>query len=141
MITFNQLLRYYPTVTQPCDDRWGSTLAYSNQCAIRMSIALLGCDPHFLDAFNGNRCSHRHARGARALARYLRDHLAEPSIYTSRSQARGQGIIFYLREPKMNHIDIWTTIMTLPRIGPGNAQTMTWTATDASEYWFWPLQG
>ncbi len=83
---------------------------------------------------------------ARRLAQYLKSQLGDPIVKTSRGQVGsgrgtddGQGIIFYLREPDMNHIDLWTTRICLPRYGPGNFQTMSWTAIDAREYWFWPL--
>lgn len=140
MINFSNLLSKFPSIPNPCSD------GFKNQCAIRMCIALAGVDPTFLNSFPGNRCSHGHARSASRLANYLRSRLGEPIIKTSRSQIgsgrginEGQGIIFYLREPNMNHIDLWTTRMSLPRYGPGNVRTMSWTTIDAREYWFWPL--
>lgn len=141
MLTFSNLLRHFPRIPNPCTDQ-----LMVNQCAIRMSIALMGASPTVLTPFEGNRCSHGHARSARALARFLRVHLGEPVIKLVRGQVarsqeinEGQGILFYLREPLMNHIDLWTTRMCLPRYGEGNAQTMSWTALDAKEYWFWPM--
>jgi hypothetical protein len=106
-----------------------------------MSIALEGAEPGFLGAFAGNKCIHGHARGAKALARYLTARLGTPERPAHRSSIQGQGILFYDRT-ELDHIDLWTTLQCLPRYGPGNPSTMSWTtvdANDANELWFWPL--
>ena len=74
MITFTDLVRNFPTVANPCSG------GYTNQCAIRMSIALAGADPDFLSLFRGNRCAHGHARSAQRLANYLRERLGAPEV-------------------------------------------------------------
>ena len=55
--SFSQLWLNYPQDEKPCPGPW------SNQCAIRMSIALIasGLD---LNTYTDPLCAHGHARGA-----------------------------------------------------------------------------
>jgi hypothetical protein len=138
MITFSQLVQHFPHEAHPCKTAGGQP-RYENQCAIRMSIALLGADPTFLAGFPGNVCPHGHARGAPALAHFLERNLSRSERPPQRHSIRGQGILFYLRPGATPHIDLWTTNMCLPRWDPGHDNTMSWTTLDATELWFWPL--
>jgi hypothetical protein len=139
MILFSQLVQNFPHEAHPCRTAAGQS-RYANQCAIRMSIALLGVDPTFLAGFRGNVCPHGHVRGAPALARYLDVWLARSEHPTHRQDIQGQGILFYQRpEHAMPHIDLWTTNMCLPRWDPGVDNTMGWTTLDATELSFWRL--
>lgn len=139
MILFNQLVQNFPHEAHPCRTA-ARQPRYEHQCAIRMSIALLGVDPTFLVGFRGNVCPHGHARGAPALAHYLEIWLARSERPTHRQDIQGQGILFYqMPEHDTPHIDLWTTNMCLPRWDPGVDNTMGWTTLAATELWFWRL--
>ncbi|MCA9655298.1 MAG: hypothetical protein KC501_35620 [Myxococcales bacterium] len=109
-ISFDRLLASYPTDLHPCSDGW------DNQCAIRMSIALVGAGFSF-DDYGDPLCSHNHARGAESLANHLWTRLARPRIYTDGGSAKGaisgkQGIVFFkdiagFRNGTGDHIDLW----------------------------------
>jgi hypothetical protein len=66
-IQFSRLWSSYPGSHAPCDG------GYANQCAIRMSIALLGAG-FSLGGYTEPRCRHGHARGAESLAQFLSRH-------------------------------------------------------------------
>ncbi len=139
MILFNELMKHFPVDQFPCRTSREQP-RYENQCAIRLSVALVGVDPHFLDDYPGNKCPHGHARGARGLARYLLQKLGEPKRPNSRNDIAGQGILFY-RRAEINHIDVWSSWVCLPRYGHGDCRTMSSTYADALDLWFWPLRG
>lgn len=139
MILFSQLVQNFPHEARPCKTADGQP-RYEHQCAIRMSIALLGVDPTFLDGFRRNVCPHGHVRGAPALAHYLDDKLGGSERPSQRGNIQGQGILFYkMPAGATPHIDLWTTNMCLPRWDPGVDNTMSWTTLQATELWFWPF--
>lgn len=127
----------YPPVRNPCLD------GYSNQCAIRMSIALenSGVD---LSTYPGNKCSHGHARGAQGLANFLKKIWGPPTWTYIRNRSRAKrllqshhGVIFFkncfTRSGEAgrwgDHIDVWFL---------GGAQTYeNFSGSDA--VWFWKL--
>lgn len=137
---FINLWNSYPTVNDPCDGPW------SNQCAIRMSLALNDEKTLLVDRFTYSepKCAHGHARGAESLANWLwRRHLGRPSIFTSgaiakRTLAEKNGIIFfkdcYPRGGEIratgDHIDLWQRGMTKGYNDPGNK---------SAQVWFWEL--
>ena len=98
-ITLQGLLQNFPRVLGPCTD------GFTDQCAIRLSIALESADPRFLAEYpcwEGARCSHGHARSASRLAQYLAVRLGRPRRPRSRDAIRGKGIIYYHRSPAGN---------------------------------------
>jgi hypothetical protein len=134
---FLSLLRNYPSERSPCDG------PYTNQCAIRMSIALTGASLS-LDNYEDPRCKHGHARGAESLANWLwRRHLGRPKIYKDGAKGKQEiknmtGIIFFKdcfqrkneTSFRGDHIDLWHI-----------DRTMTFDDRDnkAKEVWFWQL--
>lgn len=137
---------------------------YEHQCAIRMSIALLGADPNFFDDLRGGLLPSTHyslpnrggarvtlpyVRGALQLALHIRQRWGGPIIRNSTSAALTyinsnclRGIIFYSvpAGSGVSHIDLWDAHCSLlyPPAGPQARRTMTWIAPNASEVWFWP---
>jgi len=105
---FAELESNYPSTTAPCDGPW------SNQCAIRMSIALEGAGFSFGD-YSDPKCAHGHARGAESLANHLWHKLGAPRIYKSGGKsalATKQGIVLFkdiagFRNGIGDHIDLW----------------------------------
>jgi len=130
-----------------------------NTCALRLSYALNQLVPGFLrearrydpEAGRGDRL-HRTPeglelyRGARGLARHLRDHsgwawrrlqhVGNPPA-TTRGLQEGQGIVYWERPRGTRHIDLWDTAATaLPVAG----RTMLWIPRDGvTEVWYWEL--
>lgn len=109
-IQFAELSTHYPSEQYPCADGW------DNQCAIRMSIALEGAGLSLAD-YHAHTCSHGHARGAEALASYLRNRLGRPQVFANPSSAKAslrsrRGIIFFkditdFHNGTGDHIDLW----------------------------------
>lgn len=132
--TFNQLLDNYPDRIDPCDQgrehEW-------NQCAIRMSIALIGAG-FLLTNYNfGPLCRHGHARGAQSLGDYLWRHVRRPTIYRDASAAQSgvtqkTGIVVFknisgFRGGRGDHIDLWNRTATMTGEYFGRAQqTLFW---------------
>lgn len=116
--SFRKMWSNYPTKQSPCDDsnRKGE-LSWKNQCAIRVSIALI--DAGFrLTGYNDPMCSHNHARGAESLANYLWRQVGKPQIAKTAADARKMvsqgmpGVIFFrnldgFRGGDGDHIDLW----------------------------------
>lgn len=128
----------YPTERSPCD------AGYTNQCAIRLSIALEGASVP-LNHFFGNKCVHGHARGAQDLANFLRRGWGSPTWTYRRNRGLAkqllqshQGVIFFqncfTREGESlrrgDHIDVWFA---------GTALTYE-NFNGSDEIWFWKLQ-
>jgi hypothetical protein len=129
--SFSQLWLNYPTENHPCDGPWG------NQCAIRMSIALIasGLD---LNTYTEPMCAHGHARGAESLANYLYRRIARPRMMTgtefNQVVAQKTGIVFFknivgFRGGEGDHIDLWNKDRT---------KTGEY-ASSSSQTWFWEL--
>jgi hypothetical protein len=155
MLTFQTLLKYFPHTLHPCRD------GFTDQCAIRLSIALECVEPQFFDGYPiwpGARCSHGHARSASRLAHYLERKLGVSQKPKSRSTIQGNGILYYSRHPATNHIDLWASNLCLSNLvlttdpqrrqewqnmtrrNQGNwLRTMSWTSGTHNELWFWPL--
>lgn len=128
----------FPPDRSPCSD------GYTNQCAIRMSIALEKCGVD-LSRYPGNTCSHGHARGAQGLANYLKRIWGQPTWKYVRHRDRAndllqphRGVIFFkncfTRSGEAgrygDHIDVWYL---------GRAQTYQ-NFTGSDEVWFWRLE-
>jgi hypothetical protein len=161
-VTFNQLLAHYPIDADAfgAGGRLVDNPAYAHTCALRLSTALETAAPGFLSEFGGNTAVHLqgapghyrrvpmpYARGARALADYLRGaHVGWPHRrLATRAEALAlgtQGIIFWKVEPgsgSPNHIDLWDPRLRALRAVGG--RTMLWApASDIVEYaLFWEL--
>lgn len=129
--SFSQLWLGYPADLAPCDGPW------DNQCAIRMSIALIaaGFD---LSSYTDPMCAHGHARGAESLANFLYRRIARPRILTGTEFQRATdaktGIVFFkdiagFRGGFGDHIDLWNK----DRTKTGGY------ASVSSQTWFWEL--
>jgi hypothetical protein len=129
---FKSLLDNYPEDSEPCNQGW------DNQCAIRVSIALVGAG-FPLTAYTDPLCKHGHARGAESLANYLWKQVRPPTISKDPSKGKARtkaktGIILFrnitgFRGGRGDHIDLWDK----------NA-TMTGEYFDVStETWFWEV--
>jgi hypothetical protein len=131
---FAVLYDHYPEVDHPCDGGW------ENQCAIRMSICLLGSGFHFVN-YRDPICQHGHARGAESLANYLWRQVGRPRISTTSGAGRAwalerRGIVLFrnisgFRGGRGDHIDLWD-----------RTEAMTGEYFDrAAETWFWNVGG
>lgn len=130
-LQFDRLWSSYPPMQMPCDG------GYDNQCAIRLSIALMGAGFSFA-GYTEPRCRHGHARGAESLAQFLtrsaRPERFAPAVAQSRVSGR-TGILFFrnlagFRGGQGDHIDVWD-----------GAATKTGAYFSGSqEVWFWPVQ-
>jgi hypothetical protein len=129
---FKTLLDKYPDESAPCDQGW------DNQCAIRVSIALVDAGFH-LTGYTDPLCKHGHARGAESLANYLWKQLRAPVIRKDAGKAKGlvkdkTGIVFFrnitgFRGGLGDHIDLWD-----------RSATMTGQYFDVcAETWFWQI--
>lgn len=130
----------YPTVSDPCEQGW------TNQCAIRMSIALNTERTITVSAssYSEPRCQHGHARGAQSLATWLWSrHLGRPRIFSDTAAAKHtlgseQGIVFFKdcftragqSTRSGDHIDLWLRGLTKTYDDPGN---------HSAQLWFWEL--
>jgi len=133
---FSQLWTAYPGENQPCAQtlRDGS-LAWSNQCAIRLSISLQGAG-FPLTEYTDPTCMHGHARGAESLANYLWRQVGPPADRsTQASEIQGKcGILFFrniagFRGGIGDHIDLWNL-----------SKTQTGAYFQASNtVWFWQI--
>jgi len=148
MVLFNLLRDRYPQERYPCTDGRGRP-SFSNQCAIRMSVALIGAGES-LASFAGGTCPHGHARAAQDLADWLRREFIPPRIGSSsgenafrREIAERQGIIFFQdcftrpdeETPQGDHIDLWDCGQRV--------RTFCWFPPRgrSSQIWFWDLTG
>ena len=137
--TFHKLWTGYPNESHPCDGGW------TNQCAIRLSIALNteGTIEISKKTYLEPRCAHGHARGAESLANYLWKRIGRPKIYADGAAAKRTilaktGIIFFkdcfTREGETvqrgDHIDVWRL---------GTTKTYGDDSNHAKQVWFWEL--
>jgi len=114
-LSFAVLDAHYPTTSLPCTDRhWedASRLAYENQCAIRLSIALRRCGFDLSAYDRRNKCSHGNARGAEQLAAFLKKRLESEWLVPAsarRRMAGRSGIVFFrnLGGGTGDHLDLW----------------------------------
>lgn len=117
---FQTLQNNYPNRIDPCDQ--GRQFDW-NQCAIRLSIALVGAGFRLTNYDYGPTCRHGHARGAQALADYIWREVHRPEIYDSAAAARQgvaqrEGVIHFrdisgFRGGRGDHIDLWTGTRTM----------------------------
>lgn len=138
---FVNLWNNYPTEQSPCDGPW------DNQCAIRMSLTLIGEGtlPVNSGTYTEPKCSHGHARGAESLANWLwaKKRLGRPTIYTNPAAgkitiASKKGILFFkdcfIRAGETtrrgDHIDLWNAGITKTYNDPSN---------NSAQLWFWEL--
>jgi hypothetical protein len=107
--TFQQLWLSYPATNSPCDR------GYENQCAIRLSVALVGAG-FPLTGYAEPLCPHGHARGAESLARYLSRVASSPvrgqgATIRMLANARRCILLFQniegFRGGRGDHIDLW----------------------------------
>jgi len=113
---FSTLRDNYPCDLSPCSD------GYTNQCALRMSVALDKSGFSFGD-YTDPLCSHGHARGAESLANHLWRTWGRPRVFTRASSAKrslssASGIVFFkditgFRNGMGDHIDLWTGFRTM----------------------------
>ena len=145
---FSNLWEGYPNEDHPCHDgneKGDGTDRWSNQCAIRMSVAL-NAEKTILvnkDTYTEPKCSHGHARGAKSLADWLwKKHLGRPTIYFDGGKAKitlvtKRGIIFFKGcftrsdGTEGDHIDLWRTGEAKGYDDPDNI---------SQQVWFWELQ-
>jgi hypothetical protein len=136
---FTKLWNNYPTEQSPCDK------VATNQCAIRMSLALNaeGTIKINENTYTEPKCAHGHARGAESLANHLYTAIGLPVKYTDVQKAKDKlkgknGIIFFkdcfVRANETaqdgDHIDLWRLGETKGFSDPGNA---------SAQVWFWTL--
>lgn len=120
---FQTLWNSYPTERSPCRDQNRSgELLWGNQCAIRVSTALV--DAGFrLTGYTDPKCSHGHARGAESLANYIWQQVGRPQTANTAEAARRMvsqgvpGLIFFrnldgFRGGEGDHIDLWDCTTT-----------------------------
>ncbi|QQO52766.1 MAG: hypothetical protein N838_04655 [Thiohalocapsa sp. PB-PSB1] len=129
---FQKLLDSYPDETAPCDQGWG------NQCAIRMSIALVDTGFKLID-YKDPLCKHGHARGAKSLANYLWKQAGPPFVSDTAAKGKSRtksktGIISFkniagFRGGLGDHIDLWDK----------NATMTGEYFDDCKETWFWSI--
>jgi hypothetical protein len=153
----------YRTDSAPCK------AGVTNQCAVRMSVALLRCG-FSLDAFRPQNRVHRnrsacrldvpHVLGAQELANYLRQIWGPPEQFRGRTLHNAQtslqnrrGIIYFnncfrrARGGPMvgDHIDLWTGTQYYNQIihvgAGGDARAGASLFTRADAVWFFPLPG
>jgi hypothetical protein len=133
--SFDSLGASYPDERSPCEQGW------SNQCAIRLSIALTGAG-FALTAYTEPKCRHGHARGAESLANYLWRQVNRPRIFAATGErgcehARGHvsgrtGVVLFrnitgFRGGIGDHIDLWDGTATMTGEYFGVSQ----------QVWFW----
>lgn len=149
-LSYNTLDTSYPTVQFPCQSKNAQgELLYGNQCAIRMSLSLIGGGVSFGN-YTEPKCKHGHARGAESLANWLsgRTRLGLPRKWRSQVDARNaisglKGIVFFkdcfqrstdssFETRRGDHIDLWdgSTTKTYNDFTGNQA---------AREVWFWEL--
>ena len=129
---FSSLDSSYPAEIHPCDQGW------DNQCAIRMSICLIGAGFHLSGYKQGPLCKHGHARGAQSLGDYIWSQVRRPTIVPGGANARVKvnnksGVVFFkdiagFRNGIGDHIDLWD----------GKASKTGDYFEDCTEIWFWP---
>ena len=114
---FSNLWTNYPKENHPCDQKKADgTEAWSNQCAIRMSLCLI--DSGFqLTNYSEPKCKHGHARGAESLANYLWKQAGPPKIAKTadagwKNVKNKTGLVFFkdiagFRGGIGDHFDLW----------------------------------
>ena len=129
--SFQTLWKSYPTIQHPCDQ------GYANQCAIRMSVALIGAG-FGLTGYRDPQCRHGHARGAESLAHYLARVVTIPrkaKKEMASKMCRGNtGLAFFrniegFRNSQGDHIDLWNG-----SDAKGDEYFM-----ECEETWFWNI--
>ncbi len=139
-IEFNYPKPYNKNPPNCTDKKADGSLAFKNQCAIRMSIALQKSGVDF-NSYTDPKCSHGHARGARSLANWLwKKHLCAPKKHKGKearniqSLLKGKAGILYFHnlsgQINNDHIDLFYNNGT-----QANYSNL-WTA---EEYWFFEL--
>lgn len=124
-LEFGNLKRNY----NPHINVGGECAKYTNQCAMKMSSALIKVG-FGLKGYSDNMCKGAdglyYARGAQALAEYLRQKYKKPKEILPKdvkNKLKGkQGIIFYdeIKEPTggtVDHIDLWDDIDVIGNTG------------------------
>jgi hypothetical protein len=126
---------------------------FSNTCAVRMSLALLGAgfpSPGNYPVKAGKHKGKSIETRQRKLSNWLSTHMGVPEKYKSGAQAQGAigsrcGIISFFQfhgpTDRQGHISIvtkdrWQTF----RCGPEHERSPTGCFWDAVEVWFWPLK-
>ena len=108
-----------------------------NQCAVRLSRALIAAEIPMDSDYPGNLCRHDYARGAQDLGAFLRkkwgnrDYGFEvPGNIPTQIQGK-KGVILFMNIPNFSgqgHIDLWD-----------GTKTKTGTFWNANPIWFWEL--
>lgn len=152
-LSIKGLLASYPNYLHPCDEPF---FIHQNQCAMRMSVCLIGAGMSLSDYNGGPKCKHGWATGAQSLATWLwNKKLGRPVVFDhvpigwsstkvssyAKAMLNGKsGIIFFSNlfaragESDANrsgdHIDVWYIERALSYNDPHN---------DAKEVWFWEI--
>ncbi|MEN3749625.1 type VI secretion system amidase effector protein Tae4 [Sphingomonas sp. HF-S3] len=137
-ITWLKIWNAHPYPNSPCD-----TVAFPNQCAIRMSVALTGAGIN-LSSFHGAKCypnmghDRRHILRAQELADWI---ALRPTTFgtvgkrknvTASDYASKPGIVFIQNGwGPTDHIDIWNGVL----MKGGSPEYFAL----GKEVWFWPL--
>jgi hypothetical protein len=135
------LLKLWEAYPWPPEVKYSSG-GYSNECAIRMSIAIEGAAKAFFKNYTEPKSPEGWARGAESLAVFLwKHHLGRPKIFKSTKSFReasmsAAGIVFYKdcfvrageKHKRGDHIDLWYNGTTMGFNDPNG---------DAEQVWFW----
>jgi len=140
-----------------------------NQCAVRMSVALVRCGLDFQafpdparvhNGWRSCRNSIPHVMGANELARYLQTLIGSPRVFTTAQRAEAEsrirgskGIIYFDNCFRRNgqtakrgdHIDLWTGqkyYNQIIKVGAGGDAGVNAELFEKSDggIWFWPLE-
>lgn len=133
--TFATLESHYPIEDHDCPDIKPSP----NQCAVRMSRALIAAGIPMDGDYpgNANLCRHRYARGAQDLGAFLKKKwgvrdLGYEAPGSVPSSLKGvPGVVLFIDIPNFSgqgHIDLWN-----------GAKAKTGEYWDAKTIWFWKL--
>ena len=136
---YNAYPKPYKKPTPNCTQKKANgDIAFENQCAIRLSMALIKCGYSFKN-YTDPKCDHGHARGARSLASFIWRESGVPKKLLSNISVKGistaNGIIYFHNldgNEGNDHIDILYKGITQAE----SAYSNIWTAV---EYWYFPI--
>jgi hypothetical protein len=131
--TFSSVDGHYSSDIHSCPDISSSP----NQCAVRLSRALIAAGMPMSPGYPGNLCAHGYARGAQDLGAFLKIKwgtyeygFSAPGSAPSQIAGK-QGVIMFANIPGFSgqgHIDLWD-----------GSKTKSGEYWDADPIWFWTL--
>ena len=130
---YDKLSIHYSKDVHNCKDITTSP----NQCAVRVSRALIGAGIELDSSYSGKLCRHGYARGAQDLGAFLKKKWGTHDLgFTSPgsmpAQLKGKkGVILFIDIPTFDgqgHIDLWD-----------GSRSKTGDHWDAKTIWFWKL--